>query len=626
MKRSNKNYSSTGNLSAQFHPTKLLTAKGSKPKNIRMKNIFIFILFGSTLMAGCSKLDQLPKDTASKEAVFGSKEGLELYSLSFYDMLPSGSGIHSSDNMSDFFARTQVPDFLVPGNYSSRTTDGWNWVALRNINYFLEGMNASAVDPAVLKHYRGLARFFRGWFYFDKVKRYGNVPWINKTIALNDPDLKKGRDSRTVIIDSIIQDLNYAAENITTSDASRTLITKYTALGLLSRVCLFEGTFRKYQTDYKLESSANDLLQKAATAAERVIKEAGFAIFIGSGTDKSYRQLFTDPKPVTQEVMLSFTVDPALGVFHDANWSLTSATYGSRLSFIRTFINTYLNTDGTQFAMDPSYKTMTFMQETKGRDLRLQQTIRTPGYKRLVSGQLKAAPPVFSYTYTGYQPIKFTQDDESLDGGSRNTNSMPIMRYAEILLNYAEAKAELGTITDADWNITVGALRRRAGITGNTSALPAAADPYLQSNYFPDISNPVILEIRRERGIELAMEGFRFYDLVRWEKGKLLEMEWNGFYVPALDTPMDLDEDGKNDVRFYVNKPASSLPGVTDINVGPTISAGVNPQQLSNGTSGELTWLKNGRRAFVEPQHYLYPIPETDLQANPALGQNPGWN
>lgn len=590
-----------------------------------MKNILFYIIIGSTFMISCSKLDQIPRDTSTKEAVFTNREGLELYSVSFYNILPSGNGIYASDNMSDFFARTQVPDFIVPGNYNSRTTDGWNWVALRNINYFLEGLNTSPVDPAIVNHYRGLARFFRAWFYFDKIKRYGDVPWINKTIPLNDPDLKKGRDPRTVIIDSIIQDLNFAAENITTSDPSRSFITKYTAYGLLSRVCLFEGTFRKYQSDYKLVATSPELLQKAVNAAEKVIKEGGFSLFNGSGTDKSYRQLFTDLKPVATEVMLSFTVDPALGVFHDANWSLTSATYGSRLNFTRTFINTYLNVDGTPFTNDPGYKTKTFMQETKNRDMRLQQTIRTPGYKRLVSGQMRPAPPVFSYTYTGYQPIKFTMDEERMDGGSLNTNAMPIMRYAEILLNYAEAKAELKTLTPQDWDLTIGALRKRAGITGNTG-LPTVADPYLQSNYFPEISDPVLLEIRRERGIELAMEGFRFYDLVRWKKGKLLEMPWNGFYVPALDTPMDLDEDGNPDVRFYITKPASTITGVTDINVGPTISAGVNPQQLSNGTSGELTWLKNAKKEFIEPKNYLYPIPEADYQQNTNLGQNPGWN
>ena len=95
------------------------------------------------------------------------------------------------------------------------------------------------------------------------------------------------------------------------------------------------------------------------------------------------------------------------------------------------------------------------------------------------------------------------------------------MRYAEILLNYAEAKAELGTLTDEDWAKTIGALRARAGITGGTdetgtlTTKPVKAEPYIKA-YYPGVTDPAILEVRRERGIELCLEGFRFDDLKRW--------------------------------------------------------------------------------------------------------------
>jgi hypothetical protein len=267
---------------------------------------------------------------------------------------------------------------------------------------------------------------------------------------------------------------------------------------------------------------------------------------------------------------------------------------------------------------------MTFAHEVMGRDKRLQQTIRMGNYTRTSSGKLVAAPPVFSYTYTGYQPIKWSLDDDYYDNGANNTNSICIMRYAEILLNYAEAKAELGQLTDNDWSKTIGALRARAGITGGLATVPTVADPYLQSNYFPDINDPALLEIRRERGIELVMEGFRFYDLVRWKHGDLLLQPWNGFYVPALDQPMDLNKDGKMDVYFYKTMPASTIPGVTYINVSATVNGVVNPQRLSHDTYGEIRWLDNVGRDWQDYK-YLYPIPYTDLQLNPALGQNPGW-
>lgn len=591
-----------------------------------MKFKFIGLLFAIGLLAGgCQELDQVPQSTADNNAVFGSEKGLDLYSNSFYDILPTGNDIIRSDEMSDFGARSSVPDFLREGAYGPRQSTGWTWTALRNINYFIENNNRQTVPADARKHYTALARFFRALFYFEKVKRFGDVPWINKAAAVDDPSLFNGRDPRTMVMDSVLADLNYACENIrTTSDATRSLITKSVAYGYKSRICLFEGTFRKYQTTYNLQSTSEKWLNESISASEKVMKEGGFSLNETGGNEKSYRQIFTNNTPVTNEVMLSFVCDPALSVYNDANWWWTSATYGARLSFTRTFVNTYLNADGTPFTNKAGYQTLTFADEVKGRDKRLQQTIRMGSYKRINGGKEEAAPPVFSYTYTGYQPIKWCLDDTYYDGGTRNINSISIMRYAEILLNYAEAKAELNKLTDQDWASTVGALRKRAGITGGVSAVPTVVDPYLQTNYFPGISDAAILEVRRERATELCLEGFRFYDIVRWKRGPLMEQKWNGFYVPALNQPMDLNEDGKMDVAFVKGTPANPVAGVTYINVAETISAGANPQRLSNDTSGEITWLNTVPRKWEE-KHYLYPIPESDRLFNTKLGQNPGW-
>ncbi len=590
-----------------------------------MKKYSLLLLF-AVLLASCD-LEQAPESTTSKNAVFGSEKGLELYANSFYTILPTANNIHRADEMSDYGARSQAPDYIREGAFGPRQSSGWEWRDLRNLNYFIENCNYPNIAPDVKRHYIGIARFFRAWFYFDKVKRFGDVPWIGKTMDVNDPQLFNGRDSRVLVMDSVLADLDYATANIrTVNDNTRSLITKYIAYAFKSRVCLFEGTFRKYHTEYSLTGTAADWLNKSAEAAEVVMNEAGFSISEAGGAGKSYRQLFTSKTPVGSEIMLAALCDPTLSVFNDANWWWTSATYGPRLSFTRTFINTYLSIDGTPFTDKAGYETMTFPQEVKGRDLRLQQTIRMGDYKRTNAGVTEAAPPVFSYTYTGYQPIKWTLDDTYYDGGSRNDNSISIIRYAEVLLNYAEAKAELGTLNDADWTRTIGALRKRAGITAGITSMPTVVDSYLQNNYFPDITDPVILEIRRERGIELVLEGFRFYDLVRWKRGELLTQVWNGFYVPAVDQPLDLNEDGKFDVCFYTTAPQNPLPGVTYVNVSPTISSGVNPQQLSNTTSGEITWLRNiARKWYDDDRQYLYPIPENDRLMNPALGQNPYW-
>jgi hypothetical protein len=610
-----------------------------------MKQQYLLLFIISAVFMQCKKLEQLPEATASKDAVFSSEKGLELYANSFYRMLPSANNIHTADAMSDYGARRDAPRFIRPGAYSPNVTDNtsasawdlvalgmspdndwnWGWRALRNINYFIANNTDNRVPEDVRKHYMGLARFFRAFFYFEKVKRYGDVPWISRPLDVDDPELFDARDSRTLVMDSVLADIDYAAQNIkTTNDPSRTMISKWVAYAFKARICLFEGTFRKYHTNLSLTGTADAWLTNAAVTAKKIMDESGYKLYEGAGVAQSYRRIFTSAAPVTDEIMLAAVSDAGLSILHAANWYYTSATTGVRFNFIRTFINTYLNIDGTPFTSKPGYETMEFKDEVKGRDRRLEQTIRMGDYKRISGSTLVPAPPVFSYSFTGYMPIKWSLDDAIYDTRDLNNNAVSIFRYAEVLLNYAEAKAELGTLDDADWAKTIGALRKRAGITGGLTTRPTVADTYMQSKYFPDISNPVILEIRRERGIELTMEGFRFYDIVRWKRGPLMEMEWNGIYVPALDLPMDLNSDGILDVAFYKTLPANRPAGVTYINVSPTVSGQPNSQRLKNDNSGEVTWLSNIARKW-EDKNYLYPIPEPAKTTNPKLGQNPGW-
>lgn len=591
-----------------------------------MKNKYIWVLLGGLSLAACKKLDQKPESTASKQAVFGTENGLKLYTNSFYgmDLMPKNST--SQDAMSDYLAVKSVQDFIREGGFAANNSSGWTWRDLRNINYFIENCNDPAVPASVRNNYLGIARYFRAYFYMEKVKRFGDVPWINKALEIDDPTLTAGRDKRELVMDSVLADINFACNNISvTNDASRTTVSKWVAYAFKSRVCLFEGTFRKYHTELGLTSSANKWLDDAATAADQIIKNGGYSLNTAGGPGASYRQVFTSNTPLTNEVLQAAVADVNLGVLNEANWWWTSGTYGAKASFTRTFINTYLKLDGTPFTNDPAYPTMLFKDEVKNRDLRLKQTIRMGDYKRITNGQQIPAPPVFSYTFTGYQPIKWTLDDTYFDAGALNTNAVALFRYAEVLLNYAEAKAELGTLTNADWALTIGALRSRAGITGGLTTKPTVADPYLITNYFPGITDATLLEIRRERGIELSLEGLRFPDLLRWKRGPLMEQEWNGFYVPALNTPMDLNEDGILDVAFYQGtRPNPGVSGVTYVDVSAKIGNAVNSQLLKNGTSGELIWMNEIPRKWNE-RNYYYPIPLADLQRNPNLKQNPGW-
>jgi hypothetical protein len=603
-----------------------------------MKKQYLWVLFCLAAVTACKKLDQEPVSTATKDAVFGTENGLKLYTNSFYamDFLPKNST--SQDAMSDYLAVKSVPEFLQK-SFTSTQSSGWSWTDLRNINYFIANCNDPAVPADVRNNYLGIARYFRAYFYMEKVKRFGDVPWIGKPLSIDDPALYAGRDKRTLVMDSVLADIDFACANIkATNDPTRSTITKWVAYAYKSRLCLFEGTFRKYHTELNLQSTASSWLNNAATAAKEVMDKGGYSINTAGGPGVSYRQVFTSTAPQVNEVLQASISDLTQNVLNEANWWWTSGTYGAKASFTRTFINTYLKLDGTPFTSDPGYQTMLFKDEVKNRDLRLKQTIRSGDYKRISGGLPVPAPPVFSYTFTGYQPIKWTLDDMYYDAGALNINSIPLFRYAEVLLNYAEAKAELGTLNDIEWASTIGVLRARGGITGGLSALPTVVDPYLKETYFPQnsaddvaVTSPVILEIRRERGIELSLEGLRYSDLLRWKRGELMEQEWNGFYVPALNTPMDLNEDGILDVVFYQGaKPDPEIKGVTYVNVSATIGGKTNSQLLKNGTSGELIWMKEIERIFdknevVKEKRYYYPIPQADLQKNPALGQNHGW-
>ena len=593
-----------------------------------MKKLIIGLLLASVGFSACEKLEQVPQSTASQAAVFGNENGLKLYTNSFYGMgfLPGNS--ISLDAMSDYLAVRAVPDFIREGGFAANNSSGWSWTDLRNINYFIQNCNNPAVPVSVRNNYLGLARYFRAYFYMDKVRRFGDVPWIGKPLDINDTTaLNAGRDKRELVMDSVLADLDFACANISTAnDPSRTTVTKWVAFAFKSRVCLFEGTFRKYHTSLNLTSTANKWLQEAASAADQIIKNGGFSINTAGGPGVSYRNVFTSNTPLANEVLQAAVADQALAVLSDANWWWTSGTYGSKASFTRDFINTFLKIDGTPYTNNPAYTTMLFKDEVKNRDLRLKQSIRCLDYKRTTNGLPVPAPPVFSYTFTGYQPIKLTLDNTALDAGRLNTNIVSLFRYAEVLLNFAEAKAELGTLTNQEWALTIGALRARAGITGGLSIKPIVADPYLVKNYFPNISDPTILEIRRERGIELSLEGFRFSDILRWKRGELMERPWNGFHVAALNVPMDLNEDGILDVAFYQGtRPTPAVSGVTYVDVSARIGTAVNSQLLKNGTSGELNWMNEIPRKWND-RNYLYPIPLNDLQRNPKLKQNPGWN
>ena len=608
-----------------------------------MKHFFYilsaFIALG--LAAVSCDLTESPQAEAGRSIVFGDESGLRNYVYGFYNYLPDNGSAHKINTTHDHSAKTSIGTY-EQGAYTTSTSTSWSWSSIRNVNYFIQYNTDPNVPEAVRNNYTGIARMFRAYLYYDKLVTYGRVPWIDKPLDPTDDDLYKTQDSRDEIVRHIMEDLDYAAENITTTGITpySNTVNKWTALALKSRICLFEGTFRKYHAGGSTYGSqylegctitADELLQAAADAALEIMNDGPYKLHTGTvyedGGRGAYRDLFISDNPVTEEVMLAFTQNRDLSVLGEANWYYNSTSYGPHLSMTRSFAKTYLNADGSLYSEKTAkgaYKT--FAEETTGRDHRLCQTIRGADYTRKnKDGKYVLTAPDMSLSLTGYQYTKYVMDDSGYDNGRTNDNDVPLLRFAEVLLNYAEAKAELGTITADDWSRTIGALRRRAGITGgDLDVLPTVVDPYLQQTFYPNVTDPVILEVRRERGIELILEGFRLNDLKRWAcGGNWQNVPWDGVYIPGLDTPVDLNGDGVFDV--YVTSDADYQKTGQYKSITMVLNKEQKAVKLSDDPAGGYVLGYEMPRKWNDNM-YIYPVPENVILKNDALKQNPGWN
>ena len=428
-------------------------------------------------------------------------------------------------------------------------------------------------------------------------------------------NLMKPRDSRVLIIDSVMADLDFAIEHL---PATRSVerVTKWTALALKSRVALYEGSWRKYHTASGLPG-ADRLLQLAAEAALTFITESGYTIYnkTTGPSGKPYQDLFAtiNADGVADEVILARRYSNDLALRHNLQFYITARTQG-KPGLEKSLVNSYLMADGSRFTDIPGYETMEFYNEVQNRDPRLAQTIRTPGYTRI--GQTVSLAPDFEATMTGYQPIKW-MNNVSMDGNNQSYHDMVLFRAGEVLLNYAEAKAELGTLTQADIDISVKKLRDRVNMPNlGLAAANANPDPYLVNMYKQVTGGNigVILEIRRERRIELVMENnLRWNDLMRWKEGHLLTRPFLGMYFPGAGN-YDLNRDGKVDVEIY----DGTKPPAT----GPYQIAS---SELTHSGGGYILTNRNINKTFREDRDYLWPLPVEDRELNEHLKQNPNW-
>ena len=614
------------------------------------KHTIILLAVASVFAVSCN-LDKVlslnPESQLTPEAYFKTAEDLQLFSNTFYNNLLDKEPFSVE---SDVFVEMNPSNLIRGGN--DRTVPasggGWSFTNLRKMNTLLANIH-NCEDETAVKEYTALVKFWRAYYYADMVRKFGDVPWVDHEIGSADNDLYLPRDSRETILTHMIEDIDAAIADLPgKAKAPQTAyrVNKYTAMMLKAQFCLFEGTFRKYHsspapfaTSYTgADGSTHDYqyyLTLAANAAKDLMDSKAYKLYSTGKPDSDYLTLFNATDANTDEIILAVNYDADLKIKHDCARAITNQT-ANRFGMTKKLVDMYLMKDGSRFTDKPGWNVMPFAEEVANRDPRLAQTIRTPGYSWKKPGTSKDGPE-FQFCQTGYQTIKYIQAYDLKPYSTDNsTNDMPVYRYAEALLTYAEAKAELGTLTQDDIDISIKLLRDRVGMPNlDMAAANTTPDPYLMSDEtgYPNVDGAnkgVILEIRRERAIELFQEGYgRYFDLMRWKAGYCLNQPFYGMYIPGPGA-YDFGDDSK--YTFYTGTSSASGtkykiydPATGDETATDELFYLVNPNTGEYATSGVRDALKFVPHSFDENKHYFYPLPEKDLQLNTNLEQNPNW-
>lgn len=596
-----------------------------------MKKYIVLFAAAALALTSCEDLlNKTPQSQLSPDSYFKTATDLQLFTNPLYNnLLPKTPYSVQSDQYIN-----ATPSNLVKGG-TNRTVPNsggsWTWGDLRRINTCLDNIKAQCEDPEAAALYSGLCKFFRAYFYFDKVCKFGDVPWLDHEPGTDDPVLYAPRDSREVVMTHMIEDIDEAIANLPSSYGSHNFrATKWAALALKARFCLYEGTYRKYHDISNPEHDYNYYLKLSYEAADEIMKNGPFKLYSTGNPGLDYTVLFSEYDECTDEYILSINFDYGTQLCHNATAMALMNSQG-RNSLTKKFVDAYLMKDGSRFTDKEGWETMQFLDEVADRDPRLGQTIRIPGYSRVTeeggvykySSTTLGVDPIV--TLTGYQMAKFLMPDNNLanDKFSKSYNDLCVFRLGEVYLNFAEAKAEAGVITQDDVDRSINLLRSRVGMPGlDVAKANANPDPYLQTEqFYPNVKGAnagIILEVRRERAVELAQEGFRYDDLMRWKVGHLLAQPYYGIYFPGPGV-YDIDGDGTNDYCLYLSgtKPAGKA----------TLSLEIDKDLfLSEGDHGCAIPLHGVTFSFDPERDYLYPIPIDDRTLNPNLKQNPGWD
>ena len=559
---------------------------------MKLRYIFCSFIIGAVVLSSCNDafLERSPQEI-NDQTFWSTPSDLETYANAFYDILPGGVS-----NYDDTWSDNQVPrsmESYIWQQYSVPTEDSnWSksaWSNIRSINYFMTHYGQVTGDESEINRYVGEMRFFRALEYYSKIRTYGDVPWLEEDLNTDSEELYGPRTPRNEVIQHIIDDLDFAIEWLPEGrvSSSDNRLTADVARHVKARVCLYEGTYYKYHSDlgYEWES----LLQEAAEASDELIASGNYSIYSTGDTEHDYYDMFImeDKSNLSEAILYIDYADP----LRKHNWG--HGAWEANTGFSKDFIDSYLYADGLPKALT-SYPTPDDSIEVEfvNRDPRLRQMVLNNEFfadnasfkGHEIDGDNNY---VTTFCTTGYQTIKGYDPATGHSGYALETADGIAYRYAETLLINAEAKAELKTISQEDLDKTINVLRDRVGMPHLTVEVGFTDPDWPDYGY--ELSD-LLQEIRRERRIELAGEGFRWNDICRWKAGTLLE------------NPMT-----------YVGK---------KVTTGTRADAGyviVYPDY----TYSDLSIGTNSRQ--WDDKMYLLPIPTNELQLNPALEQNPGW-
>lgn len=550
----------------------------------------------------CKKafLNRYPLDTITEPVFFKTPNDLKIYLNQFYDrslfpIMDKGRG----DLTTDIYIVEGSINQRLQGLRTVANGQALNYANVRSINYFFENYQKCEADFKDYKQYLGEAHFFRAMFYFTLLKGFGDVPWIDKVLNTTSPELYGERTPRNITADHIIEDLDQAALHLSEEKGNgHSRINKWIALMFQSRVALYEGTWEKYHngTPFGVASANPDkYFNKAIEAANKVMVSGLYDIYSTGKPNADYNDLFgLRDYSANKEVMFWTKMNPALGIHSHSKLYRLETPEGYGLT--KELADAYLCVDGkpiSKSTLFKGYDNLTL--EMEGRDPRFAQTIFGPEAPWYINpaGTVRKWQEAYVKLYTGgtfssatgyvrrkdYNPVTSYHD--------LNFEETPSIqyRYAEVLLNYIEAKAELGQLTQLDIDKTIKKLRDRIGMP-NLLLAGIENDPNWD---FPALS-PILNEIRRERKIELAMEDFRWDDIARW--------------AAADELIIGKRPKGAKASQF-ATKPALPI----DVN------GFLDPYQSALPAGYE----------FRPDRDYLNPIQQSQITLNGKLKQNPGW-